>query len=332
MMAVAEAIPRSRLKWIVPLVAAVVLLVYPWVLGVVYINIFIYFAIFAVFAASLNMLISYTGLLSFGHALFFGGGAYAAALALDSIEGLGLFTSLALGGFTGAAFAFIISPLLIRVRATAFALLTLALGQLGYMACLKLRSITHGEDGISGFPTPDLSFAGLFSVEMIYPQNFYYFAVIVLVLCLLLMWYLTKTPFGSVMIGIRDNSQRVDFLGFNIPMTKCLIFTLSGFFAGVAGAVYALFQNLVSPDGVFHIMTSFMPIMMVYVGGIGTFAGPVVGSAVMTVLEEVAVRFTTQLALFNGILLVLVVMYFRTGFVGLYQKAVEKFLQKESGR
>jgi branched-chain amino acid transport system permease protein len=318
-------------RWAFPAAAGLVLLVYPWVLGIIYTNIFIYFAIFAVFAASLNMLVSYTGLLSFGHALFYGGGAYATALSLESFEGLGLFSAIAIGGAAGAALAFVVSPLLNRVRDTAFALLTLALGQLAYMACLKLRFITHGEDGVGGFPVPDFVIPGIASVNMVPPQNFYYLAVVVLSLCLFLMWFLTKTPFGSIMIGIRDNTQRVDFLGFNIPLTKCLIFTLSGFFAGIAGSVYALFQNLVTPDGAFHIMTSFMPIMMVYVGGIGTFAGPIVGSGVMTILEELATRYTTQLALVNGILLVLVVMYFRTGFVGLYLLIKRRWSQKETG-
>ena len=329
---IARSTAPSWKRWIFLVLVAIGLLGYPWALGIVYTNIFIYFAIFAVFAASLNMLVSYTGLLSFGHALFYGGGAYATALCLDSIEGLGLFTAILIGGATGAALAFIVSPLLNRVKDTAFALLTLALGQLAYMACLKLRFITHGEDGVGGYPVPDLTLPGLTSINMVAPQNFYYLALVVLSLCLFLMWFLTKTPFGSIMIGIRDNSQRVDFLGFNIPLTKCLIFTLSGFFAGIAGAVYALFQNLVTPDGAFHIMTSFMPIMMVYVGGIGTFAGPIVGSGVMTLLEELATRYTTQLALFNGILLVLVVMYFRSGFVGLYLMIKQKWFQKESHR
>lgn len=317
-------------QWVFPCLVGVILLAYPWVLGTVYTNIFIYFAIFSVFAASLNMLVSYLGVLSFGHALFYGGGAYATALFLDHIEGLGLFTVILIGGAAGAALGLIVSPLLNRVKATAFALLTLALGQLAYMACLKLRFITYGEDGVGGFPIPDLTLPGIASINMMTAENFYYLALVVLSLCLLLMWFLTKTPFGSIMIGIRDNPDRVDFLGFNLPMTKAIVFVISGFFAGIAGAVYALFQNLVTPDGAFHIMTSFTPIMMLFVGGIGTFAGPIVGSGVMTIIEELATRYTTQIALFNGILLVLVVMYFRTGFVGLYLLIKEKLFQKES--
>lgn len=327
---IARSIAKSWSGWIFLGLVAAILLIFPWALGVVYTNIFIHFAIFAVFAASLNMLVSYTGLLSFGHALFFGGGAYATALALENIPGLSLFPAILIGGLAGAAFGLIISPMLNRVIATAFALLTLALGQLAYMSCIKLRGITHGEDGVGGFPIPDFNIPGIVSVNMMPAQNFYYIAVVVLGICLLLMWFLTKTPFGSIMIGIRDNSQRVDYLGINIPLTKCVIFTLSGFFAGIAGAVYALFQNLVTPDGCFHIMTSFVPIMMVYVGGIGTFAGPIVGSGVMTIIEELAIRYTTQVVLFNGILLVLVVMFFRTGFVGLYQIIKAKWFQKES--
>lgn len=312
-------------KWIPWLLLVLVLAVYPMIFSTVYTNLFIRFAIFAVFAASLNLLLSFTGLLSFGHAMFFGIGAYATALALDHIDQIGLFTSIGVGAAAGALLAVIVSPILVRVKDTAFALLTLALGQLLFVACIKLRRITYGEDGVGGFPIPSLDIPGGISIDMVPPDHFYYFAVAICCVALWLMWYVTRTPFGSVMAGIRDNSDRVNYLGFNIPVSKTIMFLISGFFAGMAGAVYALFQNLVSPDGVFHVMNSFTAIMMVFVGGIGTFVGPIVGAAVMTGLEELAVRHTEKIFLINGLLLITVVIFFRSGFVGLYTMAKAKW-------
>jgi branched-chain amino acid transport system permease protein len=316
---------KTYKKWIPWLLLVAVLLVYPVVFGTVYTNLFIRFAIFAVFAASLNLLLSFTGLLSFGHAMFFGIGAYTTALALDHIENLGLLTSIGMGAVAGALLALIVSPILVRVKDTAFALLTLALGQLLFVACIKLRKITYGEDGVGGFPIPSLQIPGGFSIDMVPPHHFYYLAIAVCGISLWLMWYATRTPFGSVMAGIRDNADRVNYLGFNIPFSKTIMFLISGFFAGTAGAVYALFQNLVSPDGVFHVMNSFTAIMMVFVGGIGTFIGPIVGAGVMTGLEELAVRHTEKIFLINGLLLISVVMFFRSGFVGLYTMAKAKW-------
>lgn len=312
-------------KWIPWLLLVIILVVYPMIFSAVYTNLFVRFAIFALFAASLNMLLSFTGLLSFGHAMFFGIGAYTTALALDHIDQLGLFTSIGMGAAAGALLALIVSPILVRVKDTAFALLTLALGQLLFVACIKLRKITYGEDGVGGFPIPSLDIPGGISIDMVSPHHFYYFAVAVCAVGLWLMWYATRTPFGSVMAGIRDNADRVNYLGFNIPVSKTIMFLISGFFAGMAGAVYALFQNLVSPDGVFHVLTSFTAIMMVFVGGIGTFVGPIVGAGVMTGLEELAVRHTEKIFLINGLLLITVVMFFRSGFFGLYTMAKAKW-------
>ena len=315
-------------KWIPWLLLIAFLAVFPMIFSTVYLNLFIRFAIFALFAASLNLLLSYTGLLSFGHAMFFGMGAYTTALALDHIDKLGLFTSIALGAVASALLALIVSPILVRAKDTAFALLTLAMGQLLFVACIKLRHITYGEDGVGGFPIPSLSIPGGISIEMVNPHNFFYFAIALCCVALWLMWYSTRTPLGSVMTGIRDNADRVDYLGFNIPFSKTIMFLISGFFAGMAGALYALFQNLVSPDGVFHVMNSFTAIMMVFVGGIGTFAGPIVGAAVMTGLEELAVRHTEKIFLINGLLLVTVVLFFRSGFVGLYTMAKARWFSK----
>jgi len=313
------------LLWLLLMAA---LAAYPALFGIVYTNLFTRFLIFALFAASLNLLLSFTGLLSFGHAMFFGVGGYATALTLEHIPNVGLFTVIFFGASAGSLLAFIVSPMLVRVKDTAFALLTLALNQLLFIACLKLRGLTYGEDGVGGFPTPRLNFFGLTSVDISYPPNFFYFTLCVVGLSLFLMWYVTRTPFGSVMIGIRDNPSRVDYLGFNIPFSKTVIFLISGFFSGSAGALFALFQNLVSPDAVMHILNSFTAILMIFVGGIGTFLGPIAGAAIMIGLENLAVRYTEKIFLINGLLLIAVVMFFRSGFVGLYNLAKARWYSK----
>ena len=120
--------------------------------------------------------------------------------------------------------------------------------------------------------------------------NFYYFSITVIVISIWLMWFYTKTPFGSLLVGIRDNANRVDYIGFRLPQTRAVNLIVSGTFAGIAGGIYALFQNLVSTVGVLDIHTSFYAIMMAYIGGIGNFFGPILGAAILGVGGDEAIH------------------------------------------
>jgi branched-chain amino acid transport system permease protein len=316
--------PKTK-NWIILIVVLAALVFYPKVFGIYYTNVFISFAIFALFAVSYNLLLGYTGLLSFGHAMFFGVGAYGTALALEHVEGMPLLVSVLLGALAAIVLALILCPILVRVSGTAFAMLHLAFGQLIYVLALKLRGITGGEDGIGGFPIPELNVLGLVSIDMTDPTNFYYFAVTVLGLSVLFLWFFTKTPFGSIMIAIRDNAKRVDYLGFKVPQSKAIIYTVSGCFAGVAGSIYALFQNLISADDGFHVMVSFAPIIMTMVGGITSFFGPLMGAGIFGIIEELTSRYTERVELVMGLILILVIMFVPTGFMGLVNFARQKF-------
>ena len=312
---------RSRLLLATSLAAA---LVAPQVLSVVRTNMVVEFAIMATYALSLNLLLSYAGLLSFGHALFFGTGAYATALALTHIEGLGSLTSLLLGALAAGLVALICSPLLSRVSGTAFAMLTLAFGQLMYVLCLKFREVTGGEDGIAGFPVPALEFPALPPLEIIEPVSFYYFALVILGLCAALMWHLTRSPFGSLIIAIGDNEERVSHLGFKVADSKTLLILLSAVFAGIAGSVFALFHNVVSTDGVLHLGVSFLPLMAIILGGRATFTGPILGSAVFILVEDLSERFTENVELITGLLFVFVVLFLPSGLAGASVKLARK--------
>lgn len=314
-------------QWVIPAVFFIILLFFPQIFGILHTNLFIGFAIMAMYAVSLNLLLGYTGLLSFGHAMFFGMGAYATTLTLTHFEGIPVLPALLAGGGAAVILALITAPLLVRVSGTAFAMLTMAFGQLMFVICLKFREITGGEDGIGGFTIP------LFlNFDLSDPVLFYYFAMAVLGLCILIMWFFTQTPMGSILIGIRDNVNRVDYMGFNVAQTKAVVFLLSGGFAGIAGAVYALFQNLVSPDGTLGVFVSFQPIVMAVVGGPGNFFGPIVGAAILTVIEEVASNFTDRIDLINGIFLVIIVLFVPSGMVGLWQKAKLALFAKGVGK
>ena len=304
---------KRHLVWLA--VALAVLVAIPFVCNTLHTNLMVRLAIEALFAVSLNLLLSFTGLLSFGHALYFGVGAYTAALLLTHLEGLPLLVAVLLSSLAATLVALVLSPLLVRVRATAFTMLTLAFGQLMFVLCSKFREVTGGEDGIMGWTTPPLGLAGLFSLELNRPVNMYFFAVGLACLGILAMWHFTRTPMGSVMISIRDNQKRVDYLGYQVVLTKAVIFCLSGFFAGLAGAVYAVFNNLVSVGGVLHIMVSFQPLMAVLVGGIGTFFGPILGSGLLLLLEEVTQAYPELAMMISGLIFIMVVMFLPGGAI-----------------
>ena len=311
------------------MVGLVILAIYPQVVGIYYTNVFVGFAIFGLYAVTLNLLLGYMGVLSFGHAMFFGAGAYSTALALTHIQGFPLLPALLVGGLAGAMLALILCPLLVRVSGTAFAMLTLAFGQLIFVIALKYREVTGGEDGVGGYPIPSFNIPGVVSIDMTDQINFYYFAVTVIIVCLWVLWFYTKTPFGSLVVGVRDNAMRIDYLGFKLPQTKAVNLIVSGCFAGIAGAIYALFQNLVSTLGVLDIGTSFAPILMAYIGGLGSFFGPIVGSAILHLLEDVTFRITEQIELVNGLVFILVVLFAPMGIVGLLRQAKAKWFHKE---
>ena len=290
-----------------------VLLVFPHLFGVIKTNLFVEFMIGSLFAVSLNIILSYTGLLSFGHAMFFGTGAYATALSLTHIKGIPLMAAVLVGGLVPLVLSLVLSPLLVRVRDTAFAMLTMAFGQLTFVLCLKFREVTGGEDGIASYAVPWLKIPGLASIDMGDPFNFYYFALVVVAICVFVTWFFTKTPLGCVMVGIRDNQQRVNYLGFHVAWSKAAIFSISGFFAGIAGGLASMFHGVVSTDGFLTGMVSFYPLMAILVGGIGTFSGPIIGTGVLVLLQEFTLRYTQRAELVWGLVFICVVLYMPGG-------------------
>jgi branched-chain amino acid transport system permease protein len=323
---------HKKVQWILWAGLIVILTLYPKVFGIYYTNLFVTFCVFAIYSVSFNLLLGYTALFSFGHAMFFGMGGYGTALALKHIQGLPLLLAVLIGVLSAATLALILCPIVVRVTGSAFSMLHLAFGQLMYILALKLRNITGGEDGIGGFPIPPFSIPGIVSINMKSPENFYYFAVIVLGLSLWIMWFFTKTPFGQIQVGVRDNAMRVDYLGFKVPQTKAVVYVIAGAFAGVAGSIFALFSNLIAADSGFGIMVSFGAVINTLVGGLGSFFGPVWGAAIMQILEEVTTRYTDRVELVAGLILIVVIMFAPMGFTGFLRWARQNWFTKTAGK
>jgi branched-chain amino acid transport system permease protein len=323
---------NKKVQWILWVGLIVILILYPKVFGIYYTNLFVTFAVFAIYSVSFNLLLGYTALFSFGHAMFFGVGGYGTALALKHIQGLSLLTAVSIGLLSAVVLALILCPIVVRVTGSAFAMLHLAFGQLMYILALKLRNITGGEDGIGGFPIPPFNIPGIVSINMKVPENFYYFAIVVLGVSLWIMWFFTKTPFGQIQVGVRDNAMRIDYLGFKVPQTKAVVYVFAGAFAGVAGSIFALFQNLIAADSGFSIMVSFGAVINTLVGGLGSFFGPVCGAAIMQILEELTTRYTDRVELVAGLILILIIMFAPTGFVGSINIMKQKWNAKSARR
>jgi branched-chain amino acid transport system permease protein len=265
--------------------------------------------IFAIFAMSLNLLIGYTGLMSFGHAAFFGLGAYATII-LGVHLGLNGWAAMLAGVGIALIGALIIGIFCIRVSGIAFMMLTMAFSQLLYSVSIRWRSVTGGSDGIGGFVRP-----GIFDMSLENRTVLYYVCATGFLLVLLFLKRLIRSPLGSIFIGIRDNEQRMRSIGYPVQRFKLLSFAIAGTLAGVAGALYANLNAFVSSDALhWHLSGDVM--VMVILGGTSTIFGPVVGAAIFLLLRYFISSFTDYWSLAIGIVFVLCVMFLRQGIWG----------------
>jgi branched-chain amino acid transport system permease protein len=320
-------VKKKRLAALFLFGALVFLAIAPPVLGTLKADILVGFGISCLFAVSLNLLLE-SGLFSLGHALFFGIGAYTTALGLFYLEGLPLIPAILLGGSAAALMGLLLSPVLLSTSGIYFTLLTVALNQILYTTCLKFSEVTGGETGFSNYLIPSLDLFGLTSFPMDNKANFYYFALVTITLCIWLMWFITKTPFGSIMLAIRDNPERVPYLGYWMPGNKVLIFAISGFFAGIAGALSALWLNLVDPSSLHLVNVSFKAFLAILVGGLGTFSGPFIGVGILLLFGELVMSYgrTAEMAIL-GITIVYLLYapkYTPWGIIGIYLKIRQK--------
>jgi len=272
-----------------------------------------------VFASGINLLIGYTGLVSLGQAMFLGLGGYGIAVG-TALLGWPLWVSAPITLVVVAMIAAAIGAICTRTRGVEFLLITLAFSQMFYGAAIKLRW-TNGSDGMSGIPRPDLSQLGLSAHS---PVVFYYYILTVSALALLLLWRIVNSPFGSVLIGIRENERRVMSMGYAVANYKIGAFALSAVICAVAGILQAQYTYFVNPDSMSW-QVSGEGVLMVIIGGANVILGPFVGAAVFVVVKQALSLITDEYNLFFGIFFMLVVAFFRGGILGTFRTLIGKW-------
>ena len=272
-------------------------------------------------AMSVNFLLGFTGVLSFGHAAYFGLGAYGAGLALKYLAPstpLALLCGMVLGGVAGAA----LGGLIARLRGVYFAMVTIAFGQVFYYIAFQWSSVTGGDDGLRGFSRQPLDF-GFATIDIVSNTTaFYYFVLLCIAVAIGIMGFILRSPFGRTMIAIRENERRARFLGIPVDRHIWIAFTLSCFFMGFAGALYALLNNFADPRGL-HYSQSGDFVMMAVMGGMRSFWGPLLGAAVFVVLQDYLSSMTVNWMSFIGLLFVAIVLFFPRGLLGFIQRKSE---------
>ncbi|EFI50728.1 branched-chain amino acid ABC transporter permease [Afipia sp. 1NLS2] len=265
-------------------------------------------------AMSLNFLLGYTGVLSFGHAAYFGLGAYGAGLMLRYLypsTGLAIIFGVALGTFAAA----IIGPMIIRLRGVYFAMVTIAFGQVFYFIAFRWHSVTGGDDGLTGWSRLpiDLGFTTLDIQGN--SRLFYYFVLAIFAIAVGIMAWVLRSPFGHTLIAIRENERRARFLGIPIDRHIWMSWTISCAFVSLAGALYALLNNFVDPRALYWTQSGDFVIMAV-LGGMRSFWGPMIGAAIFVVLQDYLSSQTENWMSFVGLFFVLIVLFFPRGVLG----------------
>ncbi len=268
------------------------------------------------FALSYNVLLGQTGMLSFGHAVYFGLGGYTAIHVLRWIAA-GLPLPVALlplaGGLGGLAFGLLFGALSTRRAGTAFAMITLGLGELVVALALIFDAVFGGEEGISGNRTSGPSVFGLtFGPDI----QVYYLVAAWMIAGVALMRAFARTPVGRLCNAVRDNPERVQFVGYDPARIRLIAFALSSFFAGVAGGLYAVNYELMAINSL-GAERSALVLLMAYIGGIGSFAGPILGAVLVTFLSVALSNYTQAWLLYLGLFFVLVVLFAPNGLAGL---------------
>ena len=274
--------------------------------------------VFALAAMSFNLLLGFTGIMSFGHAAFFGLGAYGCGLFLKYVTAstlLAMITGVLLGGIAGTLFGL----LLVRRRGVYFAMVTIAFGQVCYYVAYKWDDFTGGYDGLRGFARAPIDLV-VTKIDIATSANtFYYFVLAVFGIAVGLQALLLRSPFGRTLLAIRENERRARFLGIPVERHIWLSFSISCFFTALAGTLYALLNNFVDPL-VTHYTMSGNIVMITVMGGMRAFWGPLVGAVLFVVLQDYISSMTVNWMFFVGLTFVLVVLFFPRGLLGVLQR------------
>jgi len=310
-----------RSKWFGPsIVIFLVLLILPSFIPRFYTYILALIFVTSLLAMSLNLVVGHGGLFQFHHGVFYGVGAYTVALMLKKTS-LPMWTGFIAGPIVAAMIGLIIGWLCVRLSRLYFGMLQISLGSLIWVIVFRWYSFTGGDDGIFGIPMPSLLSSS---------KNSYYFILIILAICLILMYMILKSPFGSTLQAIRDNPQRCEAIGINVRRHQLIAIVIATFFAGIAGVLFVALERSVFTDLLFWTL-SLEIFIMCLLGGWFTFAGPILGAAIMVALRTFVGIFTEYWTLILGIMLILIIFFLPEGVMGYLEKIFKPRTREEAG-
>src|SRR5712692_3938684 len=289
----------------------------PWLAGRYPIYLAMQILILAVFSLGFNLLFGYTGLLSFGQAGFFAVGAYGCAKILLAVPNLLL--GIAGGTVAAGLVALLLGILSVRHTRIYFSMLTLAFGMMIYSIAWKWRDFTGGDDGLVGIPRAPLEIPGLLSLSVATMERYYYVVLVLSLAAIAAMHRLVRSPLGLTLHAIRDSETRAEFAGVPVRKYRLVAFTVAGLYAGLAGALLPPLENTVTPP-IAHWSTSAEPVLATLLGGVHSFAGPIVGAILFFVIKDVIVRFTEYWLIWFGVIVVALVMTFPGGVMSIFAK------------
>jgi branched-chain amino acid transport system permease protein len=279
-------------------------------------------AILALFAASLNLLLGYTGLVSFGHAAYFGIGAYTCAILMKTY---GVAFALGLGAavVNAGAWALLFGAFCVRSTRIYFSMLTLAFAQIVWAVCFKWNSVTGGEQGLSNVPYPNLEWMALVPAlgDLRTGDKYYLIVLALTAVAFALLKRIVASPFGHILTAIRENPERAEFVGVNVRRYQLASFVLAGAFAGFAGALFGIFNRGVFPDFA-HWSKSAEVLIMAILGGFGSFWGPAVGAAALVLLNQQITAYTQYWPFILGAILIVLLFAFPGGIFGALQSGL----------
>ena len=306
-----------RTRWIV-LALLIVCAALPWVAGPFTIVLATKIVALALFAMSLDLLLGYSGLVSFGHAAFFGIGAYAAAKLAPEYAAANLLVTLPLSILAAGLAALAIGALAIRTRGVYFIMVTLAFGQMAYYIVHDVPFF-GGSDGVLIFSRPEIRIGEWLMVDLADPVLYFEFSLGVVAVAGWLLSRIARSPFGHVISGIRENEPRMRALGYNTYLYKLVSFAIAGAFAGLAGYLAAYQAEYVSP-ALLGWKESGLALMMVILGGSGTLIGPALGAAALVILQEVLSEHTEHWMGIMGVVVIVTVVVLKRGLWGLLRQ------------
>ncbi len=283
--------------------------------------------IFSLYAVSYNLLLGFGGLLSFGHGMFLGVAAFTTGAMLQRLPGLPFFGAVFLGTLMATLIDLGLGCLLLRHKGSYYALLTLAFNALFYAVAIKWQAVTGGDDGLP-VKRPNLHL-GFVQLPMADVTVFYYVTLIVIGCAVLFCWYFTKTAMGKTVLLLRENEERMQFIGYNPAVSRMILFTLTAFFAGLSGSFYAFFFKFVGVDAIGIDMTT-TALLMTFIGGTKNFFGPVLGAGFYIYFQNALSNMTDRWPLFMGILFIVLVLFVPRGLSGLIQSLGDRLKRAPS--